>query len=86
MEVFINLIEDDLVVLLEKIQNTNLKVGKDVGIISYNETAWKRFIPDGIITISTGTKKIYEMIADMILNNDKQHIEVLIALTLRNSL
>ena len=85
-EVFINLMEDDLVVLLEKIQGTNLKVGKDVGIISYNETPWKRFMLDGITTISTDFKQMGEMVADMILNNEKQHIEVPFALTLRNSL
>lgn len=85
-EVFINLMEDDLVVLLEKIQSTDLKVGKNVGIISYNETPWKRFILDGITTISTDFKKMGEMLADMILNNRKEHIEVPFALTLRDSL
>jgi len=85
-EAFINVMEDDLVVLLEKIQGTNLKVGKDVGIISYNETPWKRFMLDGITTISTDFKKMGEMVADMILNNDRQHLEVPFALTLRNSL
>jgi len=85
-EVFINLMEDDLVVLLEKIQNTDLKVGKDVGIISYNETPWKRFMLDGITTISSDFKKMGEMVADMILNNDMQHVEVPFKLTMRNSL
>lgn len=85
-EVFINLMEDDLVILLEKIQATNLKVGKEVGIISYNETPWKRFILDGLTTISTDFKKMGEMAAEMVLNNDKQHLEVPFALTLRNSL
>ncbi len=78
-EVFINLMEDDLVILLEKIQATNLKVGKEVGIISYNEM-------DGLTTISTDFKKMGEMAAEMVLNNDKQHLEVPFALTLRNSL
>ncbi len=85
-EVFINLMEDDLVILLEKIQSTDLKVGKDVGIISYNETPWKRFILDGITTISTDFKKMGEMLADLVLANSKEHIEVPFALTLRRSL
>ena len=85
-EVFINLMEDDLVVLLEKIQSTDLKVGKDVGIISYNETPWKRFILDGITTISTDFKKMGEMVAELVLNKSKDHLEVPFALTLRNSL
>ncbi len=85
-EAFINLMEDDLVVLLEKIQKTDLKVGRDVGIISYNETPWKRFILDGITTISTDFRKMGEMAADLVLSNSNEHIEVPFALTLRNSL
>jgi hypothetical protein len=45
------------VTFLERSKPTKLKVGKDVGIISYNETPWKQFILDGIITISTDLKK-----------------------------
>jgi hypothetical protein len=85
-EVFINLMEDDLVVLLEKIQGADLKIGKNIGVISYNETSLKRFVLDGITTISTDFKKMGEMAADLVLNNSKEHIEVPFALTLRNSL
>ena len=85
-EAFINLMEDDLVVLLEKIQGTELKVGTDIGIISYNETPWKHFMLNGITTISSDFKKMGEMVADLVLKNSKEHIEVPFALTLRNSL
>lgn len=85
-EVYINLMEDDLVILLEKIQSTILRVGEDVGIISYNETPWKQFILDGITTMSTDFKKMGEMAADMIINKKKGHLEVPFTLTLRNSL
>ncbi|HET7118326.1 MAG TPA: substrate-binding domain-containing protein [Hanamia sp.] len=85
-EVFINVMEDDLVVLLEKIRDTQLEVGKDVGIISYNETPWKRFMLNGITTISTDFKKMGELVADLVLDNSKKHIEVPFALTLRRSL
>ena len=85
-DVYINLMEDDLVVLLGKIQTTQLKVGKDVGIISYNETPWKQFILNGITTISTDFKKMGEMAAAMILNNERKQVEVPFTLTLRNSL
>ena len=84
-DVYINLMEDDLVVLLGKIKNTRLAVGKDVGIISYNETPWKQFIVNGITTISTDFKKMGEMAAQMILNMKENilkyrlrlHLEVL---------
>ena len=85
-EVYINLMEDDLLILLEKVQSTNLEVGKDVGIISYNETPWKKFILNGITTMSTDFIKMGEMAANMILNKEQIHTEVPFTLTLRNSL
>ena len=48
---YINLMEDDLVELIEKIISLDLKVGKDIGVISYNETPIKKIILDGITTI-----------------------------------
>ncbi|MBY0479922.1 MAG: GntR family transcriptional regulator [Chitinophagaceae bacterium] len=85
-DVFINLVEDDLVILLGKIQHSNFEVGKNIGIISYNETPWKAFILNGITTISTDFKKMGELTAQMILHNEKAHIEVPFSLTLRKSL
>jgi len=85
-EAYINLMEDDLVTLLEKVKKTKLKVGKDVGIISYNETPWKQFILDGITTISTDFKKMGAMTAEMILNHKRDHLPVPFKLTLRKSL
>jgi DNA-binding transcriptional regulator YhcF (GntR family) len=85
-EAYINLMEDDLVILLEKIQQTDLKVGRDVGIISYNETPWKKFILDGITTMSTDFKKMGEMAATMILQKERSHLEVPFTLTIRKSI
>jgi len=61
-------------------------VGKNIGIISYNETPWKRFLIDGITTISTDFKKMGEVAAQMVLNNERKHIEVPFSLTMRKSL
>jgi DNA-binding LacI/PurR family transcriptional regulator len=61
-------------------------VGKDIGIISYNETPWKEFILNGITTISTDFHKMGELTAQMILNNQNNHIEVPFKVTLRKSL
>jgi DNA-binding transcriptional regulator YhcF (GntR family) len=85
-DVFINLVEDDLVVLLGKVQHSKFEVGKHIGIISYNETPWKEFILNGITTISTDFKKMGELTAQMILNNEKNHVEVPFSVTLRKSL
>lgn len=85
-EVYINLMEDDLVILIERLINLKLKLGKDVGVISYNETPLKKIILNGITTISTDFKQMGEMTANLILENSKAHQEVPFHLTLRASL
>ncbi len=85
-EVFISLMEDDLVKLIERILATNLVVGKDVGVISYNETPLKKIILDGITTISTDFKLMGEKTAELILTNSKDHFQVPFHVTLRPSL
>lgn len=85
-ETYINLMEDDLVTLLEKIIALNLVIGKDVGVISYNETPLKKLLLNGITTISTDFKIMGNMAAQMILNQKTEHFEVPFYLTLRPSL
>lgn len=85
-EVFINLMENDLVILIERILSLKFKVGKDVGVISYNETPLKKIILDGITTISSDFQVMGEETARMILNRSTEHIEVPFHLTLRPSL
>ncbi|WP_257669676.1 GntR family transcriptional regulator [Parapedobacter tibetensis] len=85
-EVYINLMEDDLVKLLDRVISLKLKIGKQVGIISYNETPLKKFILDGITTISTDFKRMGTVAAQLILDNSRRHEEVPFYLTLRASL
>lgn len=85
-EVFINLMENDLVILIERIMAAGLKVGKDVGVISYNETPLKKIILDGITTISTDFQMMGEKTAQMILNQSTEHVAIPFYLTLRASL
>ena len=85
-EVFINLMEADLVTLIERIISLKLKVGKQVGVISYNETPLKKVILNGITTISTDFSKMGELAAQLILSNSHAHAEVPFHLTLRPSL
>ena len=75
-EVFINLIEDDLVVLLERIIELKLKIGRDIGVISYNETPIKKILLNGINTISTDFRYMGNIAANMVTDNAKRHIEV----------
>ncbi len=85
-EAYINLMEDDLVTLIEKILTSKLKPGKDVGVISYNETPLKKIILNGITTISTDFQMMGEKAAQLVLNRSVEHIEIPFSLTLRNSL
>jgi DNA-binding LacI/PurR family transcriptional regulator len=78
--------EDDLIHLLSKVQDANLKIGEDIGIISYNETPWKKFILNGITTISTDFVKMGQMTANLVLNNSTEKLQVPFSLTLRDSL
>jgi DNA-binding LacI/PurR family transcriptional regulator len=84
--VYISLMENDLVSLIEKILLTKMQVGKDVGVISYNETPLKKIILNGITTISTDFEAMGQRTAQMILNNEKTHDEIPFTLTLRPSL
>ena len=85
-EVYINLMEEDLVVLIERIISLRLEVGHQVGVISYNETPLKKIILNGITTISTDFKEMGVMAARQILENTHNQEEVPFYLTLRNSL
>lgn len=85
-EAYICLMEDDLVELAEKIIALKWKAGKEVGIISYNETPVKRIILDGITTISTDFSMLGSEAAKCILNNSKDRAKVPLYLNLRSSL
>lgn len=85
-EAYINLLEDDLVILIERIQLLNLKIGEQVGIISYNEAPIKRVILNGITTISTDFARMGNLAANLIRENAREHIDVPFHLTLRDSL
>lgn len=85
-EVFINLMDNDLVTLIEKILVTKLRVGKHVGVISYNETPLKKIILNGITTISTDFQLMGEKTAELILNQSSEHIPIPFHLTQRASL
>ncbi|RYE17738.1 MAG: transcriptional regulator, partial [Sphingobacteriaceae bacterium] len=85
-EVFITLMEDDLVQLLEKTLEAGLVVGKDVGVISYNETPLKRIILNGITTVSTDFEMMGRKAAELILSTSFDHVAIPFSLRLRNSL
>ena len=83
---YINVMERDLVLLIEKILEQKLQVGKEVGVISYNEIPLKKIILKGIATVSTDFHLMGKTAGKLILNNSRDHVEVPFHLTLRDSL
>lgn len=84
--VYISVMEEDLVTLIESIMQSGFTVGKDVGVISYNETRIKKLILDGITTISTDFHALGAKAAEMVLSGQKEHIEIPFKIVLRASL
>lgn len=82
---YINLAEDDLVHLLDKVTVEGLRIGREVGIISYNDTPLKKFIWNGITTVSTDFRLMGEYAATSILDGLKSRLEVPFYTVLRAS-
>lgn len=82
----ISLMEDDVVTLIQKIIVTKLEVGKQIGVISYNETPLKKILLNGITTISTDFYVMGAKAAELIRDKSTEHFVAPYYLTLRESL
>lgn len=85
-EVYIVPNDIDLVTLVKDAKNKNLKIGTNLGVISYNDTPLKEVVADGITTISTDFKEMGRILADMVINSKNELIENQSRLIIRNSL
>ncbi|MDP4129137.1 MAG: GntR family transcriptional regulator [Bacteroidota bacterium] len=85
-EAFIVIEETDLVNLIKICRSQKWMVGKDVGIISYNETPLKEILQEGITVLSTDHTKMGEDAARLILENKKEKIKNPFSLLIRKSL
>ncbi|MFT4203840.1 MAG: GntR family transcriptional regulator [Chitinophagaceae bacterium] len=83
---FITLMEDDLVSLVEKTIALGYTVGKDIGIISYNEVAIKKLILQGITTFSTDFEMMGRETAERIINNKEGYVAIPFSVTARPSI
>lgn len=77
--------DNDLVRLILYAKNMKWKLGKDLGIVSFNETPLKSIISEGITTISPDFNQMGISMADMILSNQKDFVENPSVLIERNS-
>ncbi len=81
--VYITIQERDLVNLVRQVRKKELVLGKDIGIISYNETPLKELL--GITVISTDFKTMGETAAYMVLKNKKEKVKNVFRYIERNS-
>lgn len=85
-QAYIFLLEEHLVQFIEKVMDTEYKVGEDIGLISYNETPLKRVILDGITTISTDFELMGKLAAECLFDVESRKVAVPFDIKLRKSL
>lgn len=83
-DLLITIEEADLVNLVKQVRENEYQLGKDIGIISYNDTPLKDLL--GISVISTDFKVMAETAAEIILDNKKKKLKVPFNLITRDSL
>lgn len=84
-ELYILVDDKDLVEMIKACKAKQLDPGKDVGIISYNDSPFKEIIADGVTTISTDFSQMGKSVIEMIFENKTRHLENPSKLILRNS-
>lgn len=72
-DAYIIIEENDLVTLIKQVRDLDYKLGKDIGIISYNDTPLKELL--GITVMSTDFKVMGETAAYMIKRRKKEAVK-----------
>ncbi|MEL7159596.1 MAG: substrate-binding domain-containing protein, partial [Bacteroidota bacterium] len=85
-DAYLTLMEQDLVTLIKRVKGMELRVGEEIGILSYNESPLKEILLDGVSVISTDFSEMGRRAAEMILAKEVRHVENPFRLILRNSL
>jgi DNA-binding transcriptional regulator YhcF (GntR family) len=74
-DAFIVIEDNHLVDLVNLVKKRGWELGKDIGIMSYNETSLKSVIADGITTITTDFGLMGATIAEMVVEGKREVIE-----------
>ncbi len=85
-DAFLVIDDDDLVTLVEKCHVNNWELGKDIGLVSYNETRLKSVIANGVTTLSTDFSLMGEQLIKAIKGNLPIHVYNKAKVTKRKSL
>lgn len=70
----ITIADTDLISLIKKIKTSDLNLGEDFGIISYNDTLLKEVLADGITVITTDFEQMGRTAARMVV--DKEGVDI----------
>jgi len=85
-QAYIVIEEIDLANIIKCCRAQNMKIGKDIGIVSYNDTPLKEILLDGISVISTDHSKMGETAAMFILEQRTEKLRNPFGFIPRNSL
>ncbi len=78
--------DNDLVTIVHNCKLKKWKIGKDIGVLSYNETNLKSVIAEGITTITPDYEAMGKAMVEMITSRRREAIENSCILIDRNSL
>lgn len=84
-ELYIVIEETDLVEIIKKAMGKNLKLGKTIGVISYNDSPFKEILAGGISVLSTDFEKMGAEVAEMIQTCTRRKVRNPFSLILRGS-
>ncbi len=85
-EAYVIISDDDLYRFIKICRTEKWDLGKDVGVVSYNENPVKEILENGITTISTNHDEIGRIAAEMILTGDFRRIKSPFVFIKRSSL
>ncbi len=84
--VYFSFFDEDLAGLLEKCEISGLKIGRDIGIVAYNDTPLKKYIAGGLTVISTDFERMGKTAADFVLDRTVREQVIPTSLIIRKSL
>jgi len=70
-EAYISMEESDLVSIIKFSREKQLKIGRDIGVLSFNDTPLKEVLEDGISVISTNFARMGSLAAELILQKKR---------------
>ncbi len=86
-DVYIVIAETDLIFIVKKCREQKFKLGRDIGLIAFNDTPLKELLEEGITTISTDFKFMGDFIGKLLTKKiPMQSVKKSAKMVVRNSL